>query len=142
MKYEQSHSLIVHRAIAPTVNDNASRCFDIESLWYHGLIVYKLTSFSGSDAIWQQISGGGGGTRITDTGIIATITNNANYNDSYGNPSPAIGGIFNTTIPVGIAENDYYIEEISSGAGLPKHKIECKTNADGDLILIKIPYLQ
>ena len=60
MKYEQSHSLIVHRATAPTVDDNASRCFDVESLWYHGLIVYKLTSFSGADAIWEQISGGGG----------------------------------------------------------------------------------
>lgn len=59
MKYEQSHSLIVHRATAPTVNDNASRCFDVESLWYHGLTVYKLTSFSGADAIWEQISGGG-----------------------------------------------------------------------------------
>ena len=85
---------------------------------------------------------GSSGSRITDSGIIATITDNSNYNDSYGNPSPAIGGIFNTTLPVGIAENDYYIEEISTGAGLPKHKIECKVNADGDLVLIKIPYLQ
>ena len=94
------------------------------------------------DLIGGTSTGGGAGNRITDSGTIATITNNANYWDSYGNPSPAIGGIFNTTLPAGIAENDYYIEEISTGAGLPKHKIECKTNADGDLVLIKIPYLQ
>lgn len=100
------------------------------------------------DVVFDLISdpnssgGGGGGNRITDSGTIATITNNANYNDSYGNPSPAIGGIFNTTLPAGIADGDYYIEEIATGAGLPKHKIECTTNADGDLVLIKIPYLQ
>jgi len=94
------------------------------------------------DLISDPNSSGGGGNRITDSGTITTITNNANYNDSYGNPSPAIGGIFNTTLPAGIAEGDYYIEEISTGAGLPKHEIRCKTNADGDLVLIKIPYLQ
>jgi len=94
------------------------------------------------DLIGGTSTGGGAGNRITDSGTIATITNNANYNDSYGNPSPAIGGIFNTTLPAGIAENDYFIEEISTGAGLPKHEIRCKTNADGDLVLIKIPYLQ
>lgn len=140
-KHFQAQSLIVHKSTDPTINDNRSRGFDVESEWYNGVKFWKLLSFSGSDANWSLVASGGG-TRITDSGIIATITDNSNYNDSYGNPSPAIGGIFNTTLPIGIAENDYYIEEISTGAGLPKHKIECKKNADGDLILIKIPYLQ
>ena len=84
---------------------------------------------------------GSSGTRITDSGTIATITTNSNYNDSYGNPSPSIGGVYNTTLPSGINEGDYYIEPFATD-GMPKHKIECKKNADGDLILIKIPYLQ
>ena len=100
-------------------------------------VVFDLISDPNSSG-----GGGGGGNRITDSGTIATITDNANYNDSYGNPSPAIGGIFNTTLPAGIADGDYYIEEIATGAGLPKHEIRCKTNADGYLVLIKIPYLQ
>jgi len=40
------------------------------------------------DLIGGTSTGGGAGNRITDSGTIATITNNANYNDSYGNPTP------------------------------------------------------
>jgi hypothetical protein len=141
MKHIHAQSLIVHRSTDPTVNDNASRGFAVESEWYNGTTFWKLTSFSGSDAIWEQVGGGSGGTRITDSSTITTITTNSNYNDSYGNASPAIGGIFNTTIPSGINEGDYYIEPFATD-GTPKHKIECKRNASGNLILIKIPYLQ
>lgn len=122
----------------PTVADDASCGFSVGSLWGRESRIYKCSDPTNGAAVWD-LQGGG---RITNSGIIAIITDNSNYNDSYGNPSPAIGGIFNTTLPTGIGENDYYIEEISTGAGLPKHKIECKKNADGDLVLIKIPYLQ
>lgn len=108
MKYEQSHSLIVHRATAPTVNDNASRCFDVESLWYHGLIVYKLTSFSGSDAIWELIGGASGGAEVTDLAKIAAlklVTNWVNPNDS----DDLLYYLMTNNLPTGQNEHDYYI---------------------------------
>jgi hypothetical protein len=80
--------------------------------------------------------------RITDTSVITAITNNANYNDAYGNPSPAYGGIWNTTLPSPIVENDYYIEPIGTPNGLPRSKIEVKKDSTGSLTIIKTPYIQ
>ncbi len=66
MKQIQAQSLIVHRSTNPTTSDNASRGFDVESEWYNGILFFKLTSFSGSDAIWEQIGGG----NLTETVIL------------------------------------------------------------------------
>lgn len=139
--YNQSIPLCNFKASRnPTSADDASCGFSVGSLWGRESRIYKCSDSTNGAAVWD-LQGSGGGSVITDPTIITTITTNSNYNDSYGNPSPSIGGIFNTTLPVGINEGDYYIEPFATD-GMPKHKIECKRNASGNLILIKITYLQ
>lgn len=81
--------------------------------------------------------------RITDSAAITTIINPARYNDTYGNPSPAIGGIWNGSValPVILVAGNYYIEPFGTD-GEAKHKFEVVEDYTGSLTIIRIPYLQ
>lgn len=86
MKQFIAQALIVHRSNDPTVNDNLSRGFDVESEWYNGVKFWKLLSFSGSYANWSLVGSAstpftetitGDGNTANDTRIIVHNKNNS-----------------------------------------------------------------
>ena len=108
MKQFIAQSLIVHRTTDPTTSDNLSRGFDVESEWYNGVKFWKLTSFSGADAIWELIGGASGGAEVTDLAKIAAlklVTNWVNPNDS----DDLLYYLMTNNLPTGQNEHDYYI---------------------------------
>ena len=136
----QALPLIIYRNSPPSVIDDINIGVEVNSRCHVGARTFICIDNTAYAAVWQEsVSGGGGGVEITDSGTIDIIKDPLNYNDSYGRPSPPVGGIFNTTIPSGISEHDYYIEPAGT-LGLPRHKIECKKIAS-TLSLIRIPYI-